>query len=46
MKKLNEVQVVKQEERKKEDAQKVRGFVKCVKYVEKIIKNELTVRIF
>lgn len=43
MKKLNEVQTVKQEE-KKEDVLKVRVFVKCVKYVEKIIKNELTVR--
>ncbi|EJR35572.1 hypothetical protein BTJ44_06022 [Bacillus mycoides] len=34
MKKLSEVQAVKQE-KKKEDVRKVRGFVKCVKYVEK-----------
>lgn len=39
MKKLNEAQVVKQET-------KIRGFLKRIKYVEKIIKNELTVRIF
>ncbi|WP_180235426.1 hypothetical protein [Bacillus cereus] len=45
MKNLSEVQVVKQET-KKEDVRKVRGFVTCVKYVEKIIKNELTVKIF
>lgn len=38
MKKLNDVQVVKQET-KKEDAQKVRGFVKCVKFVERIRKR-------
>ncbi|MED0959146.1 hypothetical protein [Bacillus paramycoides] len=45
MKKISEVQVVKQEE-KKEDVRKVRGFVKCVKCAEKKVKNKLTVRIF